>query len=241
MNSFELLSVAVEFRRLSRLWLTLVVKERFEESEIDLAIRCEAAFRRCCSRGCLPKLDSTVLDNTKNGAGFYEIVGYDRIFSKDDENNAMEHVFSSSSVRPGLIGDLSGGVYWLMWDTDFPTIAPSEFELNSESLIEATFDVYSKILESVAATIEAYERRKASESNAEVETITISGLYKLIKEKYKGKSIPEESTVRGWKRHKNFPKSISGKGRSELFVKSEVSMFSAGMNYPLVIGSKKPN
>lgn len=240
MNSFELLSIAVEFRRLSRLWLTLVVKERFEESEIDLAIRCEAAFRRCCSRGCLPKLDSTVLDNTKNGAGFYEIVGYDRIFSKDDENNAMEYVFSSSSVRPGLIGDLSGGVYWLMWDTDFPTIDRSEFDLNSEALIEATFDVYSKILESVAATIEAYERRKASESNAEVETITITGLCQILKDKF-GDKAPRDSTVRGWKKHEDFPKSISGKGRNELFVMAEVAMFSASMNYPLVIVSKKLN
>jgi hypothetical protein len=160
MNAFELLSIAVEFRRISRLWLTLVAAERFEDSEIKLSVRTESAFRRCTSRGCLVNLEPSLSLTTKAGSGFYEIVGYDRVFYKDDPSNEVEHCFEWSSLRPGTIGSISGGVFDSFWDVNFPL----GFDLNSPDLIEAVFERYSIICESVAVTIEAFERDRNTAS-----------------------------------------------------------------------------
>ena len=161
-------AIAISFRKLARLWTTLVVSNRSDKEEWLLAGECSSLLLKAEGFGLLsnlmnclrraeqsdPKPNSTCFEFTPTGYEFYRIAGY---YVLEKELGEMRNSADQGVIRvlkPGLIDNLAPGLFDSICNqyTDLPDDNP-DFSIDHPTVIELVFDKYSHLCEFLAQKI----------------------------------------------------------------------------------------
>jgi hypothetical protein len=145
-------ALSIEFGKLARDWQSIAVSKRFDEQEADLASNCSVAIRKLKKLGLLSDLSDLLTEEVSDdppemfsfnlpGRDFYRLAGYCEIELGMVSDEDVRRV-----LKPGIFHQLVQTLDWIIEDSE-------SFSLNSPQVMDAVFDKYQQICETISKAI----------------------------------------------------------------------------------------
>ncbi len=169
-------ALSVEFSKLARKWLSIVASKRFEDQETILATDCSHALRKLKRHGFLAEISNLLAEEPRidppgvfsfdpPGRDFFRFAGYCEL-----ELVELSEEYADWVLRPGLFNDL---VQTLGMITPWDFEDPQRLTLDNPEVMDAVFDMYHQICETLSkAILDEGTKAASTDHNSE----TVSGL-----------------------------------------------------------------